>query len=433
MKVLSISLLFFLLSIILYAQEVKIPFRPKVPGEHIDSILVTNQSTLEKVKLQGSDTLVLTKATSLLVIQSFIREGQLYPNPCQGDAYLSFSTFKVQKVEVRVYSITGELVGQNRMSLPFGNHRFRIRFPGTGLYSVTVLSPEGSLSYKAVSLAVGSQSCLIDYSGSEDRMQLKNVATNKTLGFSDGDILLYAVFSGRNQTIMTDSPEISKVYGVEFYGCIDADDNSYPVVKIGDQIWMAENLKTTKYNDGDVLNYKYTADRWETISMGYGWFDYNISYKATFGALYDWYAVNNGKLCPTGWHVPSKDEWTTLEIYLQNNGYNYDGSIDTDNNPGTNNKAAKSLASTEYWRQTTNPGSVGNADYPNYRNKTGFSAVPAGVWEDKYAGMWIECSWWTSTEFLSNAWHLALRNSSDFIWREAYSKSSGYSVRCVRN
>jgi len=101
----------------------------------------------------------------------------------------------------------------------------------------------------------------------------------------------------------------------------DADGNTYNTVTIGTQVWMKENLKTTKYADGTAVANVTDNTAWTTAGAAYAWYDNNISNKATYGALYNWYAVDpasngNKNLCPTGWHVPSDAEWTSLTTNL---------------------------------------------------------------------------------------------------------------------
>ena len=101
----------------------------------------------------------------------------------------------------------------------------------------------------------------------------------------------------------------------------DADGNKYNTVKIGNQVWMVENLKTTKYNDGtEILNV--TSDtQWANLTTGaYCNYDNLESNAEIYGRLYNWYAVNTGKLAPAGWHVPTDDDWIILENYLIANG-----------------------------------------------------------------------------------------------------------------
>jgi hypothetical protein len=98
----------------------------------------------------------------------------------------------------------------------------------------------------------------------------------------------------------------------------DIDDNSYVTKKIGNQVWMAENLKTTKYNDGSAIPLVTDNTGWVNLTTdAYCWYSNDPgTYGNTYGALYNWYAINTGKLCPEGWHLPGEDEWTTLSTYL---------------------------------------------------------------------------------------------------------------------
>jgi len=101
----------------------------------------------------------------------------------------------------------------------------------------------------------------------------------------------------------------------------DADGNTYNTVTIGTQTWLKENLKTTKYKDSTSIPNAIDTASWNRTLPAYCWYNNDaLSYKALRGGLYNWYAVNTGKLCPTGWHVPSDSEWTTIYIFLGGNG-----------------------------------------------------------------------------------------------------------------
>lgn len=103
----------------------------------------------------------------------------------------------------------------------------------------------------------------------------------------------------------------------ESIGITDIEGNVYTSVKIGTQTWMVENLKTTKYNDGTSIPLVTDNAVWKSsLSPAYCWYDNDISNKEPYGALYNWFAVNTGKLCPSGWHVPTIDEWSVLEQFL---------------------------------------------------------------------------------------------------------------------
>jgi uncharacterized protein (TIGR02145 family) len=196
---------------------------------------------------------------------------------------------------------------------------------------------------------------------------------------------------------------------------------------------MAENLKTTKYRNGDLIGTTspYNKDIWVESAPTYQWaYGGNESNVATYGRLYTWYAVADSRnVCPTGWHVPTDTEWTTLENYLIANGYNYDGTT-------TENKIAKALASTTLWTSYTGTGTVGNTDYPTKRNATGFTALPGGY---RYSyGVFENVGnygcWWSSTEnSATNAFERDIDSRHSPVYRYYSEKPMGNSVRCLRD
>lgn len=189
----------------------------------------------------------------------------------------------------------------------------------------------------------------------------------------------------------------------------ERDGKKYKWVKIGDQEWMAENLA-------------FDAGR------GCWAYDNNESMVETYGRLYTWEAALD--VCPDGWHLPSDDEWTQLENYLADNGYNFDGSTG-----GGRSKIAKSLAAEAHWAASTYTGAVGNDLSAN--NSSGFSALPGGyrgnIDSFNYAGNFG--TWWSSTESNNlNAWYRYLYINYASVYRYNYgTKSHGLSVRCVRD
>lgn len=97
----------------------------------------------------------------------------------------------------------------------------------------------------------------------------------------------------------------------------DADGNIYMSVNIGKQVWMAENLKTTRYNDGKPIQLVANDDAWKELKTpAYCWYKDDIKNKDIFGALYNWFAVNSKKLCPVGWHVSTDAEWEAMIDYI---------------------------------------------------------------------------------------------------------------------
>jgi uncharacterized protein (TIGR02145 family) len=205
------------------------------------------------------------------------------------------------------------------------------------------------------------------------------------------------------------------------------DGQTYKWVKIGEQVWMAENLNYTKNN---AFQRHITDDKeWENNNKydGFCYYDNNANYGKVYGVLYQWEAAKNA--CPDGWHLPSDEEWSQLENYLQVNGYSYDGVIGND-------YFAKSLASEKGWSISNRQGVVGSNDFSNFRNKTGFSALPSG--HRYYSGMFMnlgdQSHWWSSTakdNYKSRSrflWHL-----SSVVIPNNDSKLAGFSIRCIKN
>jgi uncharacterized protein (TIGR02145 family) len=215
------------------------------------------------------------------------------------------------------------------------------------------------------------------------------------------------------------------------YGSMtDGESNSYKTVSIGTQTWMAENLKVTKYNDGTTIPNVTDATTWSNLTTG-AVCTYNNTTNAdsirTYGRLYNWYAVNTGKLCPTGWHVPSDAEWSTLDAYLNANGYDYDGST-------TDDYIAKSMASTTGWASFSQTGDIGNN--PSINNKSGFTALPGGrrSVDGAFYGVGGNGYWWSSTEnYSSGAGYRYLGCSGSGLSSYYIYKVSGFSVRCLRD
>jgi len=220
-------------------------------------------------------------------------------------------------------------------------------------------------------------------------------------------------------------------------GLMDIDLNYYQVVTIGTQTWMAENLKTTRYRNGDPIRIVTEDLYWSSLStQAYCNYDNDPNNSTTYGRLYNWYAVNDDrKIAPTGWHVPTDAEWTTLENYLIANGYNFDGTT-------IGNYIAKALASDMGWTSSSDPGAIGNTDYPTYRNKSGFAALPGGArdWNGVFEDIGYGGYWWSSTYFTyvpdgstHTAYFRGLYYSGWGVWWNTYYKEFGFSVRCVKD
>jgi len=202
----------------------------------------------------------------------------------------------------------------------------------------------------------------------------------------------------------------------------DIDGNIYDTVKIGDQWWMAENLKVKKYRNGDHILNLSNASLWESNIIGaycsYGNF---ASTEGTYGLLYNWYAVaDNRNIAPEGWHVPTDEDWKKLETYLgleidEINGLNWRG----DREGGKLKKEG-----TNYW---IDPNKSAN-------NETGFTALPGGQVFYTFDKIRYYGYFWTSSENNDRfAWNRSLGYLYSSIHREATFKNKGLSVRLVKD
>jgi uncharacterized protein (TIGR02145 family) len=205
----------------------------------------------------------------------------------------------------------------------------------------------------------------------------------------------------------------------------DIDGNKYDVIKIGDLYWTVENLKTTKFNDGTeielITNNKDWIDVGENNIPAYCYYDNDLSNKHKYGALYNFHAVNTVNLAPEGWRVPTNEDWTNLENYLINNGYNWDG-------------IAKSMAANTDWKTNNYYGSIGNDLSKN--NKSCFSALPGG-YRDIYGNFYNIGNngyWWSATESdASKSYNRSLDYDLENLYWSYSSKGCGFSVRLVRD
>ena len=207
------------------------------------------------------------------------------------------------------------------------------------------------------------------------------------------------------------------------YPVNDIDDNAYNTVQIGTQLWMAENLKTTRYNDGTAIPIVTDNTAWAALTTG-SYCNYNNtpSISTTYGRLYNWYAVDNniatklasngGKnVCPSGWHIPAVEEFITLTTCL----------------------GGESVAGGKMKETGTTHWTTPNTDATN---SSGFSGLPGGFrYKDgSYNAIGRYTYWWSSTENGTiNAWIRDLTYIDSIVIRDYADKRCGFSVRCIKD
>jgi uncharacterized protein (TIGR02145 family) len=206
--------------------------------------------------------------------------------------------------------------------------------------------------------------------------------------------------TGYGNTVMFTTPLVA----------IDIDGNLYHAVTIGTQIWVVENLRTTRYNDGTII--PFVADDYSWIQLTTAAYCWPGNDQSTYGALYNWAAVNSGKLAPAGWHVPSGDEWMTLANFL--------GGV------STGGGKLKQVGTT-LWSQ---PNTGATDDY-------GFSALPGG-YRSIVNGSYVDIStwgcFWSTTVSNGNVGRFILRyNTAAIDYMTAVDAVNGFSVRCIKD
>jgi len=196
----------------------------------------------------------------------------------------------------------------------------------------------------------------------------------------------------------------------------DVDGNIYKTVAIGTQIWMAENLRTTKYRNGVAIANVTDPASWASLTTSaYSSYANNSANNATYGKLYNWYAVHDIRyIAPLGWHIPTQAEWTTLINYL-----------------GGQSAAGDKLKETgdAHW----------TGSYAGATNSSGFTALPGGFISSEnntygFYNIGVMGQWWSSTEANStNAWSCSLDNTSNQVASINGFKQAGLSIRCIKD
>jgi uncharacterized protein (TIGR02145 family) len=219
----------------------------------------------------------------------------------------------------------------------------------------------------------------------------------------------------------------------------DADGNSYNTVTIGTQTWMVENLRTTKFSDGTAIPLVTDTYSWISLnSPAYCWYNNDeTSNKDKYGALYNGYAVQTGRLAPRGWHVPSEEEWITLKDFVSKN-------------IGQSISVSKALASNSQWTNFD----IANSYTKNYvgynqtiNNSSGFSALPGGIRKMLYNTRVFDSLgdtgiWWATTKYNSYSMRVFLLNYysdtiegsyDEYQGQHSYELINGLSVRCLKD
>ena len=342
---------------------------------------------------------------------------------------LNLTIAEQSAVEVTTFDLNGKAISTMRKTLNAGNQSMALLPRSAGIYLYKVKAGNNELVLKGNAVGGVLSGSAVASQGSSSNLLTKQAKMHATLNdviavTKDG-LLIYRV-------VVTNSDTSGiAIKMIESAGTMtDTDGNVYQTVKIGSQVWTVENLRVTKYNDGTAISFDTSATGWNySLMQKYCYYNNTTNAESIkkFGALYNGYVVKTGKLAPAGWHVPSDAEWETLQNYLIAQGYNWDGTIDS-------NKIAKSLSAKTDWSTYLNTGTIGCDLTKN--NSTGFSALPGGLRNSagEFRSQSIHGDWWSATEKdATSAWWRNLASGDSDLFNSYCDMSCGFSVRLVKD
>ena len=429
----------------------------------LSRVVVTNVTQGWQETLYWPDTVLTMTATGIRDAEArdlaSLQLSQNNPNPFNGTTYASLTVGKAGTLTVEITDVTGRKVEtQNFASLQQGTYQLRVTLSTSGVYFLTASMNGQVSSVKMVNGGKGGADEIVlndnegrgfTTSGTQPKNAPKGTTPNP---FVPGDQMEYVGYATVNGSEMESSHIAQEQTSSEILNLLftptqgggipcpgaatvtDIDGNVYNTVQIGNQCWMKENLRTTKYADGTTIpmgsTYSYTEP--------YRYAPHNeTSNVASYGYLYNWPAVMHGAsssaanpsgvqgVCPNGWHVPSDAEWTQLTDYVSSQSQYVCGE--------GSSYIAKALASTIGWNSSTETCTVGNN--PSSNNATGFSALPAGYYN---YGYYIDFGgyayFWSATKDNDGyAYFRYLYYGYAYVsWNGTNGRSDAFSVRCVR-
>ena len=353
---------------------------------------------------------------------------------------IKYGNRNLTDARITVYNINGQKMYATGKIILNSENSFRFKLNTSGVFFIKIETPIGNQTFKAIGFSDVKEQ-VIEITGSNNSFKSSLIKGEEDFSYIIGDRIRISVYKNDYYALpsmfnITYSKSLDFTFNVPF---MDSRDNRYyKTAKIGDQIWMAENLA---YLPAVSLSSVGSPNEKHYYVYGY---EYNSVVNAknsinfgTFGVLYNWTAAMNETessdsipsgvcgVCPQGWHLPSKAEWTVLIDFLSNNGFGFEEN---------DNDIAKSLAAKTDWSFSSYAGSPGNDLKSN--NISGFDALPGGYRSshDVFKNIGNAGYWWSSLENGSSyAEYIALLYDFDITQSFFATKAIGLSVRCVRD
>jgi uncharacterized protein (TIGR02145 family) len=402
-------------------QNYLIIFEGSGASSSVSTVKVENLKTGTSLILNGSDVLRLNFTTD--VISSETDQSsllKLYPNPASDNVTLEIFPPVAGDFIISVLDVSGKPLTHYQGNSYKSGQSFHLSGLKNGIYFINVKGLNYNLSGKLISNGKTNDKINIEkisnlIQGDESKKtgsENKGTMATIDMAYTSGERLKFTGISGNYSTVRTAIPTANTRISFNFIACTDDDGNNYPVVPIGTQTWMGENLRTTKFTDhSGIANVTDHVAWYELTTPAYCWYNNDIANKSVYGALYNFYSVNSNKLCPAGWHVPSDNDWTVLTDYLGGLTIVGDKLKETGN---------------AHWSSIFNSAT----------NETGFTALPGGtryIYEN--GGLIFEyinttAIFWSGTMPYTRS----VYGEKADVFRGAFSSSKfGFSVRCIKD
>ena len=424
------------------AQVITLTFTGQYQGDPVslDSMLVLNLTQGGDVTLYYPDTVLVLGSTGIGAGATAHRDGITlgpgHPNPYSDRMNVDLYVNEAGVLRMGVSDASGREVANYQGPITPGTQRFQLwgGQPGVQLLWAELNGKRRSIRTVMVGEGHAGPVHLVNIGAVHGNLMLKDA--RDVFPWTPGDelgITGYATLPGGQAASgwINEVPTVSADRTIQLANglvCADSpsvtdiDGNTYPVVSIGGQCWMAENLRTTRYRDGAEIPNVTDTTAWTALGTG-AWSNYNNDTvnDALYGQLYNWFAASDVRICPQGWHVPTDADWQALELSL--------GMLPTELSAtswrGTIPNVGGQLKSLSLWVAPNNGAS----------NSSGFAALPGGnrdsdtgfFYDLPYYGYW----WSTTVSTTDKAWCRYLQNNNTGIGRFGFDQQLGFCLRCL--
>lgn len=420
------------------AQTIAITFEGTLNGTAVplDSIRVMNLTA-------GGDTMIFFPGNVLVLgsigVDELMAQAPVLrnlPNPFAGFTDILVGTRRTGHVVLQVHDATGREEVSFAGSIAAGQHRFRFTAATPGVHVLTVIQGGQRASCRLVSMDGEASGTSLVHTGGTGAVE--DAKSDRSLfSWTPGDELRYIGYATDDgivhSTAIDEVPMISATRTFTLLAgrvcpesprVTDIDGNLYRAVQIGEQCWMAENLKTGRGNNGSSIPNVTGITDWTQLNSG-AWcnYDNDPANDTVHGKLYNWYAAADPAICPIGWHVPTDAEWQQLEQSLGMLG----GELNSSGTRGAAQNVGRKMKATTLWNATNTGGT----------NETGFVGLPGGFlnpFQGYFGGLGNFGYWWSVSETaVGSIWNRGLQSISAGVIRDNRDRRMGFCVRCVRD